>query len=337
MASTHHGSLKLIANELDGFENASMEFDLINLQPTYNFKQGIPGSSYAFEVAKRIGFTDKFLNIAKEYLDTDKHKLENFLVDIETKSRQADEKLKKAEIENSRLSGLTNLYQQKIDSLDKEKKEILKKAKEEASNYLSDINKKFEKIVKELKESNAKPDVIKNSQKVIKDAVEKNEKLFEQDVELNDKMYNFAIGNYAAIKNTETSGKIIDFSKDKKSVIIDSGSLKIKVKLKDLVPAKKVKGKVEQNTFGFPSISNDASTRIDIRGNKPEEIEFEVLRFLDNAYSAGIQRVEILHGKGTGVLKKTVHDLLKQHDKVKNYYFAPVEFGGEGITIAELK
>lgn len=337
LASTHHGSLKLIANELDGFENASMEFDLKNLQPTYNFKQGIPGSSYAFEVAKRIGFTDKFLEIAKEYLDTDKHKLENFLVDIESKARQADEKLKKTEIENTRLSELTNLYQQKIDNLDKEKKEILKKTKEEASNYLSEINKKFEKIVKELKESNAKPEIIKSSQKVIKEAVEKNENLFEQDVELNDKLYNFAIGNYAAIKNTETSGKIIDFSKDKKSVILDSGSLKIKVKLKDLVPAKKGKEKIEHNTINFPSVAGDANTRIDIRGNKPEEIEFEVLKFLDNAYSAGIQRVEILHGKGTGALKKTVHDLLKQHDKVKNYYFAPVEFGGEGITIAELK
>jgi len=104
-ATTHHGSLKLIANELEGFENAAMEFDSINLKPTYVFKQGIPGSSYAFEVAKRIGFENDFLNLAKEYLDSDKHKVENFLVELETKSHQVEEKLKNLEIENTRLTG----------------------------------------------------------------------------------------------------------------------------------------------------------------------------------------------------------------------------------------
>ncbi len=104
-----------------------MEFDTKNLNPTYVFKIGIPGSSYAFEVAKRIGLSDEFLNLASEYLDKDKHKLENFLADIEFQSHELEEKLKKLEVENSRLSGLSNLYKQNIEKLNKEKSLILKK------------------------------------------------------------------------------------------------------------------------------------------------------------------------------------------------------------------
>jgi len=76
--------------------------------------------------------------------------------------------------------------------------------------------------------------------------------------------------------------------------------------------------------------------RLDIRGERPEEAEFEIIKFIDNAYSSGLGRIEILHGKGTGVLKRTVQDILKSHDRVKTYYFAPIQFGGDGITIAEL-
>ena len=93
---------------------------------------------------------------------------------------------------------------------------------------------------------------------------------------------------------------------------------------------------VEQNTFSSYNISN-VNYRLDIRGEKPEAAEFQIIKFLDEAYQASLERVEILHGKGTGVLKKTVWDILKKHEYIKNYYFAAIEFGGDGITIAELK
>ena len=336
LATTHHGSLKLIANELDGFENAAMEFDTRNLKPTYLFKQGIPGSSYAFEVAKRIGFNDNFLNLAKKHLDTDKHKLENFLVQIEGKAKELEDKLKKMEIENSRLNGLSNLYKQNIEKLNKEKKEILKKAKIEADEYLKNINKKFEKVVKELKESNAKKEVIKSSQKVITEIKEKNVKLFDDEVDLKEEKPHFVIGDFVSIKNTETMGEIISISEEKGKATLRVGSLKMQATLRNLVRAKKVKQKSESAPV-FSYQMQDAEIRLDIRGQKPETAEFEILKFVDTAYTSGLERIEILHGKGTGVLKKTVGDLLKRHEKVKNFYFAPIEFGGDGITIAELK
>lgn len=334
-ATTHHGSLKLIANDLTGFENAAMEFDTQNLKPTYVFKQGIPGSSYAFEVAKRIGFDDSFLNLASQYLDKDKHKVENFLVDIEKKSQELEGKLKKMEIENSRLAGLSNLYKQNIEKLDREKKEILKRAKSEADNYLKGINKKIEQVIKELKESHAKSEVIKESQNIVKEIKEKNKILFKEDIDLNVENHNFVVGNSVAIKDTQSAGEILEISKDGKKATVQVGKVKMQIDVKNLVLTKKDKSKAESSGNGSYNISVP-QLRLDIRGEKPEEAEFEVIKFIDNAYSYGLDRIEILHGKGTGVLKKTVQEILKKHSGVKKYYFAPIEFGGDGITIAEL-
>ncbi len=336
LATTHHGNLKLVANELEGFENAAMEFDNENLRPTYKFKQGIPGSSYAFEIAKRIGLEDEFINTAKNYLDVDKHQIEKFLVEIEAKSKRLEEKLKSAEIENSRLSGLTNLYKQNLEKLEKEKKEILKQTKDKAELYLRDINKKFENMIKEIKETNASKESIKNSQNIIRELKEKNKDLYTETIDLSSNLPNFRIGDFAGIKNTQTTGIISEIDSDKNKAVLKVGSLRMQVKLDELVPSKKVKEKVPEETL-IDYFSSDAKLRLDIRGEKPEEAEFEVVKFLDSAYSGGLERVEILHGKGTGALKKMVKNILKQYENVKNFYYAPIELGGEGITIVELK
>jgi len=334
-ASTHHGSLKLLAHNEEGFENAAMEFDSENLKPNYVFRQGIPGSSYAFEIAKRIGLDDDFLSLARDYLDSDKHKLEKFLVDIETNSRLIKEKLKQTEIENSRLTGLSNLYKQNLEKLEKEKKKILSKTKEEAEEYLKDINKKFEKIVKELKESKAEKEIIKSSQNIITEIKEKNKSFLREEPEETEPG-ELKKGDFVSVKGTSTVGKILEISSYNKKAIILAGSVKMTVPVKDLIHSKPRRSE-EKRDSNYSYIQHNAEMRIDIRGERVDEAEFEVIKFIDNAYSAGLNRVEILHGKGTGALKKTVKDILSHHDKIKTFYFAPIEIGGDGITIAELK
>ena len=334
-ASTHHGSLKIIANELEGFENAAMEFDNVNLKPTYLFKQGVPGSSYAFEVAKRIGFTNGFFRLAEKYLDADKHKVENFLIDLETKSKKLEQQLKDVNIENTRLSGLSNLYQKSIDKLNNEKKEIIKKTKVDAENYLRGVNSKIERVIKELKESNASGEVIKKSQILVKTIKEGNRNIFNEIVDLKEIKTDFTVGDFVCIKDTETRGEILELSKDMKNAVLITGKIKMNVPLVNLEQSNPVKEKVT-GISNFIYNMSSPQIRLDIRGEKPGTVEFEVIKFIDTAYSSGLERVEILHGKGTGALKKMVIDLLKKHDKIKNFYFAPVEFGGDGITIAEL-
>ncbi len=336
LASTHHGSLKLFANNLPGFQNAAMEFDTRNLRPTYAFKQGIPGSSYAFEIARRIGFDDNFLKIARENLDTGKHNIEKFLVDIETKSRELEDKLKSSEIENTRLTGLSNLYQRNIEQLNSEKREILKRAKAEADNYLKGINKKIEEVIKSLKESNARKDIIKSSQQIVRELKERNKELFTETVDIKEEKFDFTPGDLVTVRNTNTSGEIVQLSVDKKKATILSGNLKMKISIDELIPAKK---EMKQEA-GYSSYSYDTGVqkiRLDIRGERAEQAEFEVIKFLDGAYSSGLERVEILHGKGTGALKEMVQRILKSYDKISSFHFAPIESGGDGITIAEFK
>ena len=334
-ASTHHGSLKVFAYNIDGMQNAAMEFDHTNLSPTYKFNLGVPGSSYAFEIAKRTGLNDDVLDKAKQNIDSDKHNLEKFLSELEEKSNKLNKKLNELEIENSRLEGLSALYKKSYEKIEKEKKEILKKVKYDGELYLENVNKKIEKVIKDLRESNASKDVIKESKKIIQEIKSDNKEVFTEKVEKISDKKDFEVGDFVGINNSSTTGKIIEMNKNKGKATIISGSIKMQVNLSDLFETKEKKTIVDNNFSSFKI--SDANFRLDIRGEKPEAAEFQIIKFLDDAYQGSLERVEILHGKGTGVLKKTVWDILKHHEKVKTYYFAAIEFGGEGITIAELK
>jgi DNA mismatch repair protein MutS2 len=335
LASTHHGSLKIIANDEDKFINAAMEFDHEQLKPTYKFKLGVPGSSYAFEIAKRIGIDDQLVQTASDFMDSDKYKLETFLAELETKSNKLEEKLKQLEIENTRLSGLSNLYKNNIERLEMEKKDILKKVKSDADDFLKDVNKKIENVVKQIRESGAEKNVIKEAKKMVAELKQETEKLYSPEVVLETKISDFCIGSFVSIKNTSTFGSIVQIDKERNKAIIESGSIRMHVDLKDLIISKPVK---QEQASHFHNFKNPVTEyRLDIRGRRPEEADFDILKFIDDSYMTGQNRIEILHGKGTGALKKTVKEILDKHEKVKNYYFAPIEFGGEGITIVELK
>ncbi len=332
-ASTHHGSLKVFAYNIDGMQNAAMEFDHTNLSPTYKFNLGVPGSSYAFKIAKRTGLGDDILDKAKQYINSDKQNLEKFLSELEEKSNILNKKLNALEIENSRLEGLSSLYKKSYEKIEKEKKEILKKVKYDGELYLENVNKKIEKVIKDLRESNANKEVIKESKKIIREIKSENKELFTDNVEKISDKQNFVIGDYVGINNSSTTGKIIELNKSKATII--SGSIKLQVNISDLFETNEKKTIVDSNYSSYKI--SEVNYRLDIRGEKPEVAEFQIIKFLDDAYQSSLERVEILHGKGTGVLKRTVWDILKQHEKVKNYYFTAIEFGGEGITIAELK
>jgi DNA mismatch repair protein MutS2 len=336
LATTHHGSLKVIAHENIGFENASMEFDTEALIPTYRFRQGLPGSSYAFEIAKRLGLSDSLINLAKDNLSSNENKLESILIELEKQNHLLKEKLIKTEIENSRYEGLSNLYQEKVNQLEKDKKKILKEIKEKSQEILSSTQRKTELIIKDIKENQASKESIKEAKKNIKSLITETQNIYNEDVDLLNKTFNFRTENFVRVKGTETVGKIVEINDLKKTATIVSGSLKLQVNLNDLLPDKEPSKKSSYDSYSNV-ISDKQELRIDLRGKRSEEAEFEIIKFIDSAYSNGVQSIEILHGKGTGALKKTVRILLDQHEKVKDYHFAPVEYGGEGITIVELK
>lgn len=332
LATTHHGDLKILANNQNGFQNASMEFNLRELKPTYRFKQGMPGSSYAFEVAKRIGVKESLITTAKENIKDDSNRIEEFLIDLEQKTNKMRDKLNEYEIENSRLKGLANLYQSKIDKLENEKKGILLDAKAKANELLFKVNREVEQTIKEIKEGNAERVVIKKAKEKIRDL--KKESEVKTQIEENTPLVNPKIGDYVKIKDTTTIGKIVSINGKVAQIL--TGNIKVRAKLNRLELSKKPK-EIKRD-YKYSNVSLDApNIRLDIRGNKPEEIEFDVIKFLDDAFSNNTNQVEIVHGKGTGVLKQTVHEILKSHSGVKDFNFAKIELGGEGVTIIRLK
>ncbi len=335
-ASTHHGSLKIFAYNLDGMQNAAMQFDHKNLSPTYVFKLGIPGSSYAFEIAHRTGLSDEVLSDAKNYIDSDKHNVEKFLSDLEEKSQKLSIKLKELELENSRITSLSNDYKKSYEKLEHEKKDILKKVKSEAEDYLDGINNKIENVIKELRESNASKDVIRNAHQIIKEIKKVNKDIISDETVILESDKEFEVGDFVGINKSAAVGKVLEINKTKNKATVLAGSIKIQVKLEDLFHTKVKKDETVSTKYSSFNISQ-AKYRLDLRGQRSDESEFEIIKFLDDAYQSGMDRVEILHGKGTGALKKTVWDILKSYEKTRSYYFAPVEFGGEGITIVELK
>lgn len=335
-AATHLGALKLIANESDGIENASMEFNTSLLLPTYTFKQGIPGSSYAFEIARRIGFSKEFLDEAKLYLTPEQEKFDKSLIDLEDKTQKLDEKLKISEKENVRLEGLIALYNSKVSSLEKEKKIILKETKEAAEKLIREAKLTINSTIKELRETKASKETIRDSQKTLENLVVNTQKIYSEETKATNTFYEFKVGDTVRLTDTNSIGIISEFIKNKEYAFINSGSLKLKVRVSDLEPAKdeRKREKFDQYSIIPQSVPG---FRLDIRGKKPDEVEFELIKYIDSAYSENVNRVEILHGKGTGALKKMVKDVLLSHNGVKAFYFAPVEYGGEGITIVELK
>lgn len=333
-ASTHHGSLKLFAYNVSGMVNAAMQFDHETLSPTYVFKLGIPGSSYAFQIAERIGIQKDVIDEAEKLMDSEKHTLEKFISEVEAKSNELEKKLAELEKENTRLKGLSNLYKQSYEKLEKEKKEILRKAKTEADKYLEDVNRKVEKVIKEIKESSAEKTVIKEAKQTIKelkqDTANELKEIQEESIPKDD----FSEGDFVKLKNSNAVGKIIEIDREKNKATVLVGSIKMLTKLSDIIPAKEIKEKQSREIHNFIK-TPDVNYRLDIRGKRADEAEYEIIKFVDDAYQAGLERAEILHGKGTGALKKLVKDILSSHSGVKNFYFAPIEHGGDGITIIE--
>ncbi len=334
LATTHHGNLKVLANNREGFQNASLEFNVENIEPTFKLHQGEPGASYAFEVARRIGLNNGILERAKEYVTTDDSKIEGMIIDLQKRSHSLSQKLRDAEIENTRLKGLANLYEKKLKELNEKKRKIIEEARNDAEELISEANRKIEKAVKEIKENKGERKSIK---KVKSEIIEFKEKVRRREVDKT--LYvesQFKKGDWVRIRNTSSVGVIDSIDDKKKTALVVTGTLKINVKLFELEHAKKNKSQV-QNLTGIDYYSNLQSLRLDIRGKKPEEAEFDVIRFIDDAYASNTKEVEILHGKGTGVLKQTVTEILKSHKFVESFDFAKIELGGEGITIVKLK
>ena len=335
IATTHIGALKVFAHEEEGMGNGSMVFDQETLCPTYQFQMGIPGSSYAFEIAERLGMSPTIVHEARISMGEERGKLDRLIRRLEEESQRVHGLLENAEIKESKLSGLVKLYQEQIESVEKEsevrKKEILK----EAEAVLREANVILEGTVREIRENQAKRESIRsvkakldNCKKKVKDISSKKK---------DDFVYTLGQEDWVVWKGHKGKGKIISLPDKMGRVIVQWDHVKLHVQKEELKPVdhpdinKRSKGMTKYY------IEREVKQEVDLRGMRADEAVAAVERYLEDATMDGFSQVRIIHGKGTGTLRKEIHRYLKNHPLVKNQRLGDWNEGDTGVTIVELK
>lgn len=336
IATTHHGTLKAFASQTSGVVNGSMEFDQKSLRPTYQYKHGIPGSSYAFELAERIGLPQSILAVARDQIGRERAQLEKLLIELEAQAQMLSQRLKETETEKAKLENLSKTYEQKVLQFQKELATLRKQAALEAREIVQNAYAQIEKIIKEIKETHAEKSIIKASKESMKILSRRLAELSDEADHSQEQEY-FSVGDRVRVKNGTSVGEITAIENGIAVVLTPSARLSIPIQ-----ELQKVDTKVpimQSSVVSSPSndLVFDLSSKIDLRGLRSEEAIPKLETFLDKAYSSGIHEVSIIHGKGTGKLRKAITDYLLHSPYIKSFRLGEWNEGGTGITVVEFK
>ncbi|MCC7431097.1 endonuclease MutS2 [bacterium] len=342
IATTHHGSLKAFAYETEGVENGSMEFDAENLKPTYNFRIGIPGSSYAFEIAQRFGFSDFIIKQAKNLVGNEKMKLENLISELNQKLRETTELRNQLEIKTSEQKAFLSLYKQRSEQLASEKLLLKKKAAEESAKILNEANATVELAIREIKEKLASKEVIKEAKELLSTEKAKVEKVLSEvqkqtiSEQQNTEPGILEVGSFVKIKSTGIVGKIVSKPDSKGKVMVETDLAKVKILLSELEKTKQTKTENKVSIKVNSSVPENFSNTLDLRGFHVEEALPVIDKFLYYATEVHLNEVTVIHGIGTGILKEHVTIYLKNHHLVKSTRYGNWNEGSAGATIVTL-
>ncbi len=360
IVTTHHGSLKAFAHSSEGCVNGSMEFDLNTFQPTYRFHAKIPGSSYALDIARRAGLTDDLIARAQEVLGSDKGKVEDLIADLSEKVRHYESLLIDEEQRTSTQKELEDAYLEKLKRLKIREKELKQKAREEAEVLLKEARRTVEAVVKEIREKDANREIIKQSHRKV-DALrreidwklgksttkdESSEFLVDKPKQKSGKSPKKGlqpipgkapeVGDKVQLDDSETVGEVTAVSSRGDKICVAVGAVQLWM-VKDritVVTAKPQKAKpIRTGVIKHP----DVPLELDIRGLRREEALLQVDRYLYDGAAVGRGSVGIIHGKGSGVLSRSIHDQLRDHPLVESFRFGKYGEGDYGITLVKLK
>lgn len=333
IATTHDGFLKAFAHESEGMENASMEFDQESLRPTYRFRTGIPGSSFAFELAERIGIDKDVLETARKHVGVEKTRLETLIIDLDRQTQSLAAQLADARKERAQLAEITEEYESKLHQLKKEYAEQKRRAVSEARDIVRSAKATIEHSIKEIRESGARQDIVRNVKRGLQQMTEElyqKESASSAEVRV---VESFNVGDKVRLRDGSQIGEITRIEKD--NATVSWGMATMHVPLQNLVkqdPAQIVTYPVSRSDL--PTI--EAKNEIDLRGMLGEEAVSQVQVFLDNAFVCGLHRVDIIHGKGTGALRKHVTEFLKTYPHIKSFRLGEWNEGGTGVTVVEI-
>ena len=351
MATTHYQEVKLYAIEQEGVENASCEFDVNTLKPTYRLIIGIPGKSNAFAIAKRLGMDDYIISEAKKLVGEENKRFENVIESLEQTRLELDELRAKAEEEERNARLITENLEKEREELEKQKEFELSKARTQAMSIVEQTRFGAEKLMSELDALKKEKDKADFSDKVRSARSKTNSALDNMSdranpvIERKKTKYKLPrelkIGDNVRLMDIGSKGVVISLPDAGGSCTVQVGMIKTRTAVDNLelitenpAPQKK-KGGVKKTLQS--NMTRKSSMELDIRGMMTDEGVMEVDRFIDNCLLSGIETVTIIHGKGTGALRAAVHQFLKNNKNVKSYRLGEYGEGEAGVTVAVLK
>ncbi|MBX4265947.1 endonuclease MutS2 [Clostridium estertheticum] len=347
VATTHYSELKGYALRTSGVENASVEFNVDTLSPTYRLIIGVPGKSNAFEISKRLGLPDYIIKSARENISKETLEFEELVQSLQEKSIKVERDARESEALKLEASKLKDKYQEKLYKLENIRENAMYEAQREAKRLIKNAKEESDVILKNMREleklgySSEARQKLEEERKKIKNKLDSIEIHVEKNNEtLGEKVKNVKQGEEVYLPSLNQKVIVISKPDKKGEVQVQAGIMKINVKVEDLRVSKlsaedKKKAKIKKREMKL-NLSN-VSTSVDLRGMDSEEAIFTVDKYLDEACLGGLKEVTIIHGKGTGVLRKSITDMLKRHSHVKAYRLGNYGEGGSGVTVAEIK
>lgn len=336
--TTHFSNLKVLANNTNGMVNASMAYDTENLKPLYRLEVGKPGSSFAFEVAQKIGLNKKVLQQARKKVGNKQKNVDELIIQLERERNEVQEVRTELMQKQQHVDKLMSHYEELKQSIDSKKKQLIQQAKEEALEIINQSNQAVETTIRNIKESIADKE---KTEKARKNLDEKRVKL-QHEVEAEKVTVlpseGFEAGNKVRIKGQFVVGDVISV-KGKKAVVA-FGDLRSSVELGKLEKISVKEAKKIQQTFKGLDMTNELMSfkpEIDLRGKRGDEALNDAFAFVDKAVITGFERLRIVHGKGDGILRKLLRENLKKLKVVDSIVDEHIDLGGAGVSIVTLK
>ena len=349
VATTHYSELKSFASSQRRVENASVEFDIETLRPTYRLMMGIPGRSNAFEISLRLGLDPSIVDGAKAYQSKEEARTANLIRDLETNQILSERERQEAEALRKEAADVLAWMQKKEEDTKERAARAIEKAQEEALEIVTQARKESESLLKEIR------DMQKAGYKELdgQAAQQIRESLRKQENQLYDMLESKARqerrqggdpapGDMVYLRKLKQKGQVLSKANAQGEVQVQAGIMKLTVKLGDLelIPDDVTVNGEKHNT-GAGAIgagkAKTISTELDLRGKLVDEAILEVEKYLDDAYLAGLAQVSIIHGKGTGALRKAIRDMAAKHPFISGARQGGYNEGGDGVTVVSLR
>ena len=336
--TTHYSEVKAYAFNTTGIKSASMEFNVETLSPTYKLLEGIPGESNALIIARKYGISEEIIENAKSYISEDNQRVEEMLKSIKEKNDKLEIMHAQLEATRAELDKQKNIYEQKMVKLENEKNEIIKRAYEEADNYLKNMQAKAKNLIDKINSEESKKEDAKNAQRslnMLRESFITDKKKNVKEKKIITQNVDFAVGEEVLVKTMNQNGKILKIMPDNR-IQVQTGILKLVVSTDDIVKIQKKKTNKFKN---FASLKRTSQVRgeIDLRGMNADEAIAELETYMDRAMLTGYHEIYIIHGKGTMVLRKKIHEYLRTSKYVAEFKDANQNEGGVGCTVVTLK